>query len=166
MNYGAAHAHGDVFFFVHADTRPPVRFADHLLDSVTRGFEIGCYRSRFEGNDPALRLNAWLTRLPFLIFRGGDQTLFITRPLFQKLGRFDESYVVMEDYEIIRTARKHARFHIIPEYATVSARKYADNSYLRVNLANAFVFFLYILNVNPRKLWKLYTRLIRHPKVE
>lgn len=166
LNFGAAQAKGDVLFFVHADTFPPKEYATDLQKMIEKGYDAGCYRSSFRDNTGSMNFNAFCTRFPFLIFRGGDQTLFVTKKLFEKVGGYDEYFVVMEDYEIIRTLRKHARFGIIPKNVSISMRKYDHNSFAQVNLANAIVFFLYILKVEPEKLWKLYTGLIRHPKAE
>ena len=94
---------------------------------IEAGYEAGCYRYRFAGDKPVLRFNAWLTRFKPLLFRGGDQTLFITRSLFKQVGGFNQRFVVMEDYEIIRTIRRQARFGIIPKNALVSAGAIKSN---------------------------------------
>jgi len=166
MNAGAAKAQGDVFFFVHADTHPPKNFPRDMEQALQDGSLAGCYRSSYRGDQGRLRFNAWCTRFSPLFFRGGDQTLFVTRELFERVGGFDEYYCVMEDYEIIKALRRQTRFRIVPRDASISARKYDHNSFVRVTFANAIVFFLYTVNVEPKKLWKLYTRLIHHPKAE
>lgn len=166
MNLATKSAVGDVLYFVHADTLPPENYAELILRGIDKGADFGCFRFRFDSDRAALRFNSWCTRLPFMICRGGDQSLFISRWLFDRLDGFDESHVVMEDYDIIRRGKKHGRFSILPAAVTVSARKYVDNAYPRVNLANFIVFALYYFGVKPEKLKALYKRMIRHPKFE
>jgi hypothetical protein len=99
-----------------------------------------------------------------MIVRGGDQSIFITKKLFEKLNGFDSEHIVMEEYDLIRRGKKIEKFKLIQDDVLVSARKYECNSYFRVNLANFTVFSLYYLGVKPRRLLKIYTRMINHPK--
>ncbi len=163
MNLAAKMAEGKLLYFVHADTLPPVQYVGHIQTALSRGADFGCFRFRFDTVRSGLRFNAWCTRLPFMICRGGDQSLFMTRWLFDRLKGFDEAHVVMEDYDIIRRGRKLGRFHILPAEVLVSARKYEHNSYFRVNLANFVVFGLYYLGKQPVELKTLYMKLINHP---
>lgn len=164
MNKAASVTRGDVLYFLHADTQPPASFVKDIKKSLGQGFEAGCFQYEFKTDRAILKRQARLTKLPYLVFRGGDQSLYITRDLFQKIDGFDPYYFVMEDYDIIRRLRKHTKFNIIPKNALVSARKYENNSYLRVNFANVVVFSLYYVGVSPKKLLRLYFRLINHPK--
>jgi glycosyltransferase involved in cell wall biosynthesis len=107
MNEGAACAKGNVLYFLHADTIPPASFSEDILHFLNQGFEAGCYRYRFDSDRAILKHQARLTRYPFLIFRGGDQSLYITKSLFDKINGFDPHYFVMEDYDIIKRSRKH-----------------------------------------------------------
>jgi len=165
MNTGAQIAKAEIFCFLHADTLPPSRFLDKISDQVnSKRAEIGCFRYKFDTDRKSLQFNAWCTRIPLMMFRGGDQSLFITRKFFDKLNGFDESMVVMEDYDIIRRGRQFTKFQIVPDYMLVSARKYDHNSYVRVNLANFLVFSLFYLGVDSHRLKRLYYQLLRHPK--
>jgi predicted glycosyltransferase involved in capsule biosynthesis len=99
-----------------------------------------------------------------MMVRGGDQSLFIPRKLFQKLGGYREDHIVMEDYDILRRGKKLARFKLIQDDVIVSARKYEQNPYWKVNISNFVVFTLYYLGVSPQRLLKLYKSMINHPK--
>ncbi len=166
LNQGAAQANANLLYFVHADTLPPENFDEQILSAVANGFPFGSFRFKFDNNKGALAFNAYCTRFRFMMFRGGDQTLFIKKSLFQKLGGYDETHIVMEDYDIIRRGKKHSEFKLIQDDVVVSARKYEQNSYPRVNLANFVVFSLYYCGVKPKKLLSLYKKLIKHPKPE
>ncbi|MAE87760.1 MAG: hypothetical protein CMB80_33810 [Flammeovirgaceae bacterium] len=88
--------------------------------------------------------------------RGGDQTLFITRSLFDKLQGFDEYYCVMEDFDLLRRAKEIAKYHIIQKEVVVSARKYTDNGYLKVQLANLNAFRMFNRGEDPQKIRSYY----------
>lgn len=133
----------DVVYFVHADTRPPKGFYEDIKSSVAAGYDVGCYRFRFDMFHPLLSINAYCTRFKGLACRGGDQSLYLTTEAFRSLGGFTDMKI-MEDYDIIqRTWASHFRFRVMPRSILVSARKYRVNGYFRVQLANLKVFRMY-----------------------
>jgi rSAM/selenodomain-associated transferase 2 len=162
LNLGASIAKGSVLFFVHADTRPLPSFAEDIQIALLKGYKAGCYRYRFDSDDLLLKINSWATRFNGPFSGGGDQTLFIRRSFFNTLGGYDEQSALMEDFEIVGRIKRRAKFYIIPKSIVVSARKYQSNSWLRVQLANLFVFILFRLGVSPNKLKKTYSTLIQH----
>jgi len=162
MNYGASLASGDILYFVHADVRLPATFVSDIRTAVGEGYEAGCYRFRFDSAHPLLRLNSYGTRFRGLMSRGGDQTLFITRPLFDRLNGFNERFVIMEDFEIITRIRQQALFRILPKDVIVSARKYATNSWLRVQIANLTAFSLFFLRISPQKIARTYKAMLNY----
>lgn len=160
MNIGAAVATGDILFFVHADVKLLESFAQDVILAVNTGFVAGCYRYRFDSPSRLLRFNAYMTRFRSILCRGGDQTLFITRRFFDQLGGFDEKFVIMEDYDIIRRICREEHFHIIPKEITVSARKYEKNSWLWVQICNITAFLLYFMRTDPKTIKAIYGKMI------
>lgn len=160
MNLGASHATGNVYFFVHADTRPLKSFAEDLQIAVIKGYKAGCFRYKFDSETFLLKINSWFTRFNGLFSGGGDQTLFITRDFFNTLEGYDTKFCLMEDFELVKRIKRRTKFYIIPKAMTVSARKYKENSWIRVQLANLFVFTLFHLGVAPEKLKKSYAILL------
>jgi len=164
MNEGARIAKGRLFYFVHADTRPPENFFEEINLSLNQGFELGCFRFKFDSNSTLLAINSYFTRFKSIAFRGGDQSLYITKSAFQKLNGYNDAMRIMEEYEFILRAKKQFRFRIIPKDVLVSARKYIENSYLRVNFANFIVFLLFRCGASQEVMLKTYNKLINHPK--
>lgn len=162
MNFGASKARGELLYFVHADTRPPVSFVEDVLRSVEAGYEMGCYRYVFDTDHRALRFNAFMTRFDLVFCRGGDQTFYIPKALFEELGGYREDYLIMEEFEFLRRARKAHSFRIMPKNAVVSARKYEHNSYFRVNFANAVVFLLFMFGASQERMVKAYRSLLNY----
>jgi rSAM/selenodomain-associated transferase 2 len=164
MNAGARFASGEILYFVHADSKPPKTFQKDIRNCIRRGHESGCYRFAFDSDHPLLKLNSYFTRFNRLMCRGGDQTLFITRPFFDALGGFREDYKIMEDFEFIRRVQNSGSFTIIPKDAVVSSRKYSDNSYLKVNVVNLIVFTMFFLGASQRTMVHAYKNLIVNTK--
>ena len=160
MNFGATHATGDVLYFVHADTLPPESYMKDLEEALAEDYPIGCFRFRFNSNKKILRFNSYMTRFDRIWVRGGDQSLFITRTLFDSLGGYRDDFKIMEEYDLITRARQQAAFKIIPKDVLVSDRKYDNNSFLSVQIANATVFMMYRFGASQDAMFKMYKRLL------
>ena len=137
-------------------------FVDDLLESLAQGFESGCYRYIFDSDKLLLKINAFFTRFNAIMCRGGDQTLFVSRSIFESLGGFDESYIIMEDYEFILRLQKRNTFKIIQKDIVVSARKYETNSWLRVQIANLLVFIMFFFRRSPVAMKQIYKILLTY----
>ena len=161
LNYGAARARYELLYFVHADTLPPASFVADIEEALAGGYPVGCYRFVYDRPpNPLMRLNAYCTRFDRLWCRGGDQSLFVTRELFDRLGGFCERHCIMEDFDFIQKAQAEARFRIMPRNIVVSARKYETNGYLRVQLANLVVFTMYRLGVSRERMKATYAGML------
>lgn len=164
MNEAAEKAEGDILYFVHADSIPPASYVKDIDEAINQGFDMGCYRFKFNSNSLLLKLNAYCTRFDRLMCRGGDQTLFVKKPVFKALNGYKSDYVIMEEYDFLIRARKKYKFKIIPKDVLVSARKYDNNNYFRVNFANLVVFMMFYAGAKQHTLASTYKRLINHPK--
>jgi rSAM/selenodomain-associated transferase 2 len=163
MNLGARSAKFPVLYFVHADVQVPKSFYDDIFLSINQGFESGCYRSDFDTYPGLMRMNAYMTRFNLLTFRGGDQTLFITKSSFDKLNGFDEYYTIMEDYDFIaRLWKAKIPFDLIQKDVVISVRKYEKNSWLRVQIANGIAMFLFKQKKSPEVIKRYYRKLLNY----
>lgn len=164
MNYGVAHATGDVLYFVHADSRPPASYATDIASALDAGYNCGSFRFRFNSNKFMLRVNAFFTRFNFLFFRGGDQSIFVTRTLFDKVGLYKEHMLIMEDYDFLERIWKAGKFVLIPKATLISARKYDNNSWLRVQLANLKVVRMYRKGASQQAMIAVYKQMLNYRK--
>lgn len=165
MNAGALVASGDILYFLHADSFPPVGFYIEILQAVQNGYDSGCYRLAFDHLHWFLHANAWFTRFDIDAIRFGDQSLFVRKEMFTKAGGFDENLIIMEDQEIIGRIKKYGKFVVLPGSVTTSARKYLDNGVYKLQGVFFLIYFLYKLGVDQQKLVNLYRKLIRQQKV-
>jgi rSAM/selenodomain-associated transferase 2 len=161
MNFGAKMAKGEVFYFVHADTLPPNTFIFCISKAIKDGFTSGCCPFVFDSNRLIFRFNEWWTGRKNMFVGGGDQTLFITKEAFEEHGGFDTKYVIMEDFEFTKRLRKTNKFTILKSKVIISARKYEKNSYVRVNLVNAWAISMFYLGREPKVIAEFYKKHIR-----
>ncbi len=163
MNHGASIATGSIFYFVHADTFPPVTYACDILAAINSGYAFGRYRTKFDSDKKILLFNAWFTRFDLFICYGGDQTLFMQRKLFDQIGGFNDSMRIMEDYDIVTRAKSTgARYKIFSSDALVSARKYDTNSWLRVQTANYTIIRMYKKGASQNEMAQRYRELLNY----
>ena len=160
MNFGASKAQGEILYFIHADTLPPQTYVSNIHQSIKQGYQAGRYRTRFDSSHLLLKLNAFFTRFDWHICSGGDQTLFITRKLFEEIQGYNEHMLIMEDYDIVTRAKKLANYCVMEGYAVVSARKYETNSWLKVQLANKKIVNMYRKGASQKDMVDTYKQML------
>jgi len=165
MNAGASMATGSILYFLHADTIPPPAFSTAITNCVTRNRKAGCFMLAFDHEHWFLRLHSWFTRFNIDAIRFGDQSLFLTKQLFEETGGFDESLIVMEDQELVKRIRKHSGFVVIKQRVLTSARKYVENGVYKTQLVFYLIFLMYQLGYSQRKLVQTYRRLLLQNKI-
>ncbi len=164
MNTGAHQAKGDILYFLHADAVPPKNFIDHITQAIENGFHIGGYPLQIGTRKSSLKsINSLMTRFNLLIFQGGgDQSMFIKKSIFHQLHGFDESFVIMEDFDFIRRCRKKKlKRAIMEQHIQVSDRKYQRNSYLKVQIANLLAYSAFSFGVSPVRIRSMYGSILK-----
>lgn len=124
MNTGAKVAKGHILYFLHADSFPPLNYDQLIIDEVKKGNSAGCFRLQFDSNHWWLSLVSWFTQFSWRACRGGDQSQFITKALFEDIGGFDEAYAIYEDNILINALYEHNEFIVINKKIKTSARRY------------------------------------------
>ena len=117
-NAGARQAHGDIFFFVDADTLVNAAAIQSAVRSIRAGAVGGGCVPRFEGwlpwwfrlteplIGPAVRLARFLPSGAFL---------FCTRGAFQTAGGLNERYTAAEEVVFVAALKRQGRVVILPE---------------------------------------------------
>jgi rSAM/selenodomain-associated transferase 2 len=160
MNYAAAKASGDIIYFVHADSLPPVNFAADIIEAVNNGFDFGRYRTKFNSSKLLLKINAWFTRFNWFICYGGDQTLFVTKQLFKQSGGFKNELLIMEEYEFCDRLMKDYKYKIFADASLISTRKYEGRSWLKVQLANRKALKLFKKGASQQEIVNTYKQML------
>ena len=159
LGRAAERAHGEILFFVHADSRPPEDAAAVIRQAIAGGAAAGAFSLAYATPSPALRRVAWwanlrsrLLRLPF-----GDQGIFCRRDAYEAAGGFRD-LPVCDDLDLVRRLRRTGRFVIRPERMVTSARRYRERGVLRQVLRVWKVVGGYYLGVPPERLARWYER--------
>jgi hypothetical protein len=161
MNHGAKAATGEVLYFLHADSIPPVGYDQLILRANAEKGQAGCFRLRFDPPHWFLSIFAWCTRINHPLCRGGDQSLFIPRHWFEALGGFDEAFRVYEDNEFIGRIYRTYGFRVLPAYVTTSSRRYAKNGALRLQYHYTVIHLKRLMGTGPAELHRYYLKYVR-----
>ncbi len=158
MNDGAAVAEGDVLVFLHADTEmQPTHLASIRRAMADHAIVGGAFYRRFDERHPHLR---WLEPIARFLTRNGgtlfgDQTVFVRRDVFQRLGGFAE-IPLMEDVEFSRRLRRAGRVVILDPPIATSPRHHIENGAWRTTIRNALFLLLFKLGVSAETLHAIY----------
>jgi rSAM/selenodomain-associated transferase 2/rSAM/selenodomain-associated transferase 1 len=164
MNAGAQAATGSILVFLHADTRLPERFEDHVRRALDQPRVVaGAFQFRIDGPQRALRLIEWGVNLRsrHLQMPYGDQALFLKAETFRTIGGFPE-LPIMDDFELVRRLRRHGRIAIADAAVTTSARRWNAIGPLRTTWINQKVIMGYYCGVSPKQLARWYGRGNKH----
>jgi len=165
MNAGASVAQGELLYFLHADSFPPPNFVTAIQAAFAENYDAACFRLRFDVHSRCLQFWAWFTQFSATFLRFGDQSLFVSKSCFEKIGGYDEQLALLEDQDIVRRIKQRARFKVLPFYITTSSRKYAHNGYLRLQLLFILLYFLAKAGIPNRLLLRLYRRWVKEGKM-
>lgn len=160
LNTGAANASGSILLFLHADTHLPLDFP-HAVSTCLANSEniLGSFRLQVNNSDILLSLVLLFTniRSKFLQLPYGDQSLFIRKKDFLKLGGFPE-VPIMEDYIFVKRAKKKGKIVTLDQAVTTSARRWKRLGVLQTTVTNQLVVLGYYLGIKPEKLAAFYRR--------
>lgn len=156
MNLGAKKANGNILYFLHADSFPPKHFDEYIINEINKGNNAGCFRMKFDSNHWWLKLAGWLTTLPIMASRGGDQSLFITQKLFNEVGGYNEQFFIYEDNELIKKLYAKNKFVVIPKWLVTSARCYEKHGVWKTQYHFWRIHLMRKLGASPKELTQYY----------
>lgn len=160
MNAGAAAATGDVLLFHHADSVLTQAHVDSLASALrANGVVGGAFHRKFDARHPAFR---WLEPIARRMSeRGGtlfgDQSIFVRRAHFQKLGGFADM-PLMEDVEFSKRLRRSGRVVVLDPPIESSARRHQRYGSFKISILNGAMLLAYRLGVSPHILHRWYYR--------
>ena len=152
-NAGARQSHGDILFFVDADTLVNGPAIQSALRSIRDGAVGGGCIPRFEGSlpwwwkliepfvGPAVRLARFLP----------GTFLFCTRSAFQTAGGFNENYYAAEEVVFVAALKRQGRYIIPAETVVTSGRKMRAHSFSTFARLTARLVFLGSRGVRSRR---------------
>ncbi len=160
MNFGAQKGRGEILYFLHADCLPPPNFDLDIVLAYQKKHLAGCFRLKFDSGHLWLKLAGWLTNINHISCRGGDQSLYVDRDLFLKLGGYNENYFIYEDHEFIGRLykQKGTRFKVIKETIVTSARRYVKTGIWKLQIIYFKIYLLRFSGAGPEVLYAHYKK--------
>jgi rSAM/selenodomain-associated transferase 2 len=158
MNHGASLATGDILVFQHADTE----FGELHLGALETALQDravvgGAFYRKFDERHPRLmwleKVGRWLTRHGGTLF--GDQTIFVRRDIFVKLGGFAK-IPLMEDVEFSPRLRRAGKIAVLDPPVRSSGRHHDRKGAWRTTIRNGLMLLLYKMGVQPQTLHRWY----------
>ena len=154
MNTGAAHATGDILLFLHADTRLPAGFGDHVHrllhnpDTSAGAFALAIEPATLSlrAISAAANFRSRHSQMPY-----GDQAIFLRRDTFHRLGSF-RPILIMEDIDLVNRLRRLGRIRIAGAAVRTSGRRWLRDGVWRTTLLHQFLLIAYRLGVSPSQL--------------
>ena len=158
MNIGAKSATGDVFLFLHADTRPPsMADTDICKKLISDQYHWGRFDVSITGQSPLLKIIAWFInkRSELSSIATGDQGIFVKRTVFERIGGFP-SQCLMEDIELSIRLKKHSRPACLSTKVVTSGRRWETRGIWHTIFLMWRLRFAYWLGISPQALAKHY----------
>ncbi len=170
MNAGAKIATGDVLLFLHIDTVLPPGGFNKTVTSLGRAYDQGDDQNdgpvkKFWGRfDVRLSGSHIMFRIIESMMNGrsritgiatGDQAIFVTKELFNKIGGYP-AIPLMEDIEISRRLKKNSKPVCIRDQVITSSRRWEISGIYRTIFLMWRIRLSYWLGVDPVRLVKRY----------
>lgn len=160
MNAGAAATHGDVLWFIHADTEIDATALGQMRHALADERVVGGGLSlRFDQRSPSLDFlaRASTARAKRLHHIFGDQALFVRRSVFDALGGFPD-LPLMEDLELSRRLHRLGRTVVITATSTASARRLTAHGTVRMIVFMQYLKLRYLIGADAERLNLRYQR--------
>jgi rSAM/selenodomain-associated transferase 2 len=172
LSIGAEASHGDVLFFLHADSTLPPGAFDRINEALSTDAKIigGNFRLVFDGDTDFSR---WLTRfcawIRLLGFYYGDSGIFVRRSVYEALGGF-RPMPVMEDWDFVRRLERFGPTCCIEDPLVTSSRRFEGRHPLEIVYGWVMIHVLFWLGVPPERLVEIYRKQapllqIRQPRI-
>ncbi len=157
MHEGTRHASHEIFWFLHADTRP-VQGSARMLKHRLRYDEIvgGSFAIIFDGGSRWAKFLTWLyphLRSVGLVY--GDSAIFVRRSTYEEIGGFRD-YSIFEDVDLYKRLKKKGTFDFIALPATTSSRRFQNDAFFWSFVRWSMFQLLYWFGVPARVLSRRY----------
>jgi len=161
MNKGAENAKGEILYFLHIDSVPPKYFDKLIIEALSVSAIAGCFRMKFDMNHWLLNISGWMTKFKGVVYRGGDQSLFIKKETFKVLNGFREDLIILEDIDIVQQIYKKFNFVVLNAFIVTSARRYRENGVIYLQSIFGIIHLMNALNFSQESMLRFYKRRVR-----
>lgn len=157
MNAGAEAARGNILLFLHADTRLPYGALPAVQGAIRGGAVGGNFDVSLGSSRPLLRVVGLLitVRSRLTGVSSGDQAMFVTREVFERLGGF-APVALFEDIDFSRRLKREGRVARLRPPVITSPRRWEHGGTLRTIARMWILRGLYYCGVDPAVLARHY----------
>jgi len=160
LHEGARHASHEIFWFLHADTRPAQGCAREIKKYMNHDSIVGGnFKVLFDGGSRWARFMMWLhpqLQATGLIY--GDSAIFARRATYEKIGGY-KPIPILEDVDFVKRLRRKGDFRFLTKAVTTSSRRFREGGFWWTFTKWSAVQSLYWLGVPPKILAKKYKAL-------
>lgn len=166
MNTAVKYTDCDILWFIHADSE----FLNYDIDKKIKNLieneniECGGLKIKFNPNSILLSIIAYLSNLRAKLFKicFGDQSIFITKKLFEDINGFRD-IPIMEDLQLfidIKDNQKDKKyFKLLNEKIISSSRRFKKNGTLKTIFKMHKLKIMYFKGVDTKELNKIYNNM-------
>ncbi|MFC1748656.1 TIGR04283 family arsenosugar biosynthesis glycosyltransferase [Pseudomonadota bacterium] len=156
MNCGAKNTNGDVLLFLHADTRLPHN-SPRLIRHALQQKQWGRFDVALTGQHRMFRVIEFMMnqRSRLTGIATGDQAIFVTRALFEKINGFAK-IPLMEDIEFSKRLKKNGQPACVHNKLTTSSRRWEEYGIFKTILLMWRLRLAYFFGAKPEQLKKSY----------
>lgn len=158
MNRGAREAKGDIFLFLHADTRLPSSALDDVQSALRDPrFAGGRFDVTLDGNRWILGVIGNLISLRSRLTKvaTGDQAIFVRRAVFERIGGFPD-IPLMEDIAFSRALKHKGKVACLRSRVITSARRWEIDGVWRTVFRMWTLKLLFLAGISPVRLKRFY----------
>jgi len=153
LNAGAAVAHGQVLFFLHADSFPPANAFELIYHSTSDERVVGgAFEHLFVERQWTLRVITWLNRIRYQFTRNyyGDQGLFVRTSVFHQMRGYKDLQL-MEDLDFSQRLKRVGKSILIRTPLLTSGRRFLAHGPWRTLFFVLWLLLLHTLRLDTER---------------
>jgi rSAM/selenodomain-associated transferase 2 len=157
LHEGTQHATHEIFWFLHADTRPAQGCAREIKKYMNYDEIVGGnFQVIFDGGSRWARFLMWLyPQLKSIGLVYGDSAIFARRTTYEKIGGI-KPLPLFEDVDFYKRLLKKGDFRFLNKAVTTSSRRFQNSSFIWTFTKWSVFQGLYWFGFPPRLLAKKY----------
>lgn len=157
MNKGAEQAEAGLLLFLHADTCLPHNAVNLILEAIHNGAQWGRFNVKFDSPRLIFKLIALMMNVRSRLtgIATGDQAIFMTRAVFQRVGGFPE-IALMEDIALSTQLKRIGKPACLAAKVTTSARRWQQRGIVKTIILMWRLRLCFYMGVEAKQLAKFY----------
>ncbi len=153
MNAGAAVAHGEILFFLHADSFPPMNALEMIHGALSDARVVGgAFEHLFAEPGWSLQMITWINRIRYRLTHNyyGDQGIFVRASVFRHMGGYKDLQI-LEDLEFSQRLKGVGRTVLVKVPMRTSGRRFLTQGPWRTFFFIVWLLLLHTLRLDTQR---------------